>query len=739
MRSFTAILLTYAIALSQLPAQQNLQQSGPDTVIRINVNLVQVDAVVVDSKDKPVTDLKKEDFVVLQDGKPQPITNFSFIDAKAGVVRNTAANPAPKPAAPAKGMPLPPPPPMASRPKQIRRTVALVVDDLGLSFESIARVRQALKKYVDQEMQPNDLVAVIRTGAGMGSLQQFTSDKRMLYAAIDHVKYNALGRVGISSFAPLQAINPDNDIDTSNADNEREQIFSAGTMGAIQYVVEGLKELPGRKSVVLFSENLKLMYNGEQSQRVQDSIKRLGDAANRASVVIYSIDPRGVVYTGLTAADNTNGRTPQQISQISQQRSQEMFDSQDGMVILANETGGLFMQNTNDISGALTKVMDDGNGYYLIGYHPDAATFDHKTGQPKFHSLAVRVKRPGLRVRYRSGFFGAPDRETAPVPRTRSAQIAQALSSPFGTGALHLRLTSLYFQLPKAASKPAAPPDTKNPAPAAKPAAPAATQIQPGGPVIKSLLYFDPRELTFTDEPDDWHKAVIDVVCMTFGDSGQSVDTIDKTWTIRLKGDSYRQVLQQGMVYTVYVPIKKPGAYQMRVVLRDTGSEKVGSASQFIDIPDFEKGHLALSGIVISSSAQVASPDHPEGQQATDIDPQGTPAVRIFKPGAAISYGYQILNAQGDSAKTPELEVQTRLFRDGEQVYSGHPFPLAVNGQNDPKRLIGGGKMQLGGKITPGDYVLQVIVTDKLAREKFRVATQAIDFEIKPPSAETPR
>ena len=107
--------------------------------------------------------------------------------------------------------------------------------------------------------------------------------------------------------------------------------------------------------------------------------------------------------------------------------------------------------------------------------------------------------------------------------------------------------------------------------------------------------------------------------------------------------------------------------------------------------------------------------------------------MRIFKPGTAITYGYQILNAQADTAKKPELEVQTRLFRDGEQVYAGKPSPLPVSGQDDPKRLIGGGRMQLGGKITPGDYVLQVIVTDKLAKEKYRVATQSMDFEIQAP------
>ena len=173
----------------------------------------------------------------------------------------------------------------------------------------------------------------------------------MLYAAIDHVKYNALGRVGIGSFAPFGGADAESGIDTTNFDNERAQIFSTGTLGAIQYVVEGLRELPGRKSVVLSSENLKLMYGGEQSQRVQDSIRLLGDAANRASVVIHSIDPRGLVTTGLTAADNTRGMTPARISQVPMQRSQEMFDSQDDMVILAHETGGLFMRNTADSDG----------------------------------------------------------------------------------------------------------------------------------------------------------------------------------------------------------------------------------------------------------------------------------------------------------------------------------------------------------------------------------------------------
>src|SRR5205823_9440493 len=133
-------------------------------------------------------------------------------------------------AQPKNGPASPPPPPLALKPEQIRRTVALVVDDLGLSWETITRVRQSLKKWVDNDMQPGDLVAVIRTGAGMGALQQFTSDKRMLFAAIDRVKYNSLGRVGVSSFALLDGVDPETAIDTTSADEERERLFSMGSM-----------------------------------------------------------------------------------------------------------------------------------------------------------------------------------------------------------------------------------------------------------------------------------------------------------------------------------------------------------------------------------------------------------------------------------------------------------------------------------------------------------------------------
>jgi hypothetical protein len=169
-------------------------------------------------------------------------------------------------------------------------------------------------------------------------------------------------------------------------------------------------------------------------------------------------------------------------------------------------------------------------------------------------------------------------------------------------------------------------------------------------------------------------------------------------------------------------------------VLRDQATEQVGSATQFVEIPDVGKGHLTLSGIVLSADAlagaKPADGASQEEGQVADQDPNGTPAVRIFKPGAGINYVYQILNAHAGTDRKPELEVQTHLFRDGKQVYADNPVPMQFKPTDDIKRLLGSGRIQFG-RIPDGDYVLQVIVTDKLAKDKYRVAAQSIDFEIR--------
>ncbi|HVQ27186.1 MAG TPA: VWA domain-containing protein, partial [Planctomycetota bacterium] len=141
----------------------------------MTLSLVQVDAVVTDKSGRHVTDLTAADFEIFEDGRRQEITHCSYVAIPA------LPAPPPRPADPA----LPAPPvPTRIRPDRVRRTIALVVDDLGLSFRSTIEVREALRKFVDEQMEPGDLVAIVRTRGGIGALQQFTVDKEQLRAAI---------------------------------------------------------------------------------------------------------------------------------------------------------------------------------------------------------------------------------------------------------------------------------------------------------------------------------------------------------------------------------------------------------------------------------------------------------------------------------------------------------------------------------------------------------------------------
>ena len=706
------------------------QEESDEDVVRITTNLVQFDAVVTDKQGRPVTDLRPEDFEVYANGRKQEVTNFSYISTEAG------APAAAQPAAPSRraDKTAPPVPPARLRPGQVRRTVALVVDDLGTSFESLHFVRQALKKFVDEQMQPGDLVAIMRTSAGMGALQQFTNDKRMLYRAIERVRWYPQGRSGTSAFAPMEGLPPSsNDAGSMNVgdsksggggdsdgssfggaadasadmDEFRDEIFSVGTLGAVNFIVRGMMELPGRKSVVMFSDGFGIYNRKDPSKgtRVIDKLRRLVDLANRASVVIYAVDARGLPCLCLTAADNTAGRSMQQVQQALDDRRTSYLDTQSGPDFLAAQTGGFLVHDNNDLSGAVRRVLEDQRGYYLIGFRPDRSVFDTIRGRRQYNSLQMKLKRPGLRVRTRSGFIGVTDAEARPVRRTRGEQLVGALASPIASGDLALRLTSLFGG------------DTA------------------GGSFVSSLTHIDMSKVNFTDEPDGWHKAVFDVIALTFGEEGQVVDQIDRTETVRVRKEAFDNVRRDGLVYTMQVPIKKPGAYQLRVAVCDAATEKLGSASQFIEVPNLKKDRLALSGVLMQSAsysaAQSAAGAVGEGQQKEQDEAlaQGSPALRRFRLGEEIDYYFNIYNARPSPAGRPQLQTQLRLFRDNQQVYAGQPTTFDASKQTDMKNLHSGTRIRLGG-LAPGEYVLQVIVTDLLAPEKQRTVTQWTDFEI---------
>jgi hypothetical protein len=251
------------------------------------------------------------------------------------------------------------------------------------------------------------------------------------------------------------------------------------------------------------------------------------------------------------------------------------------------------------------------------------------------------------------------------------------------------------------------------------------------GSFINVLLHIDAHDLTFKKEDDGTRTDLVDVAAVTFDADGRQIDGVDRTYRFHIPEQSYEEVLRKGLVYSAHVPVKKAGPYQMRVVLRDDANAQLGSATQFIDVPDVSKDKLFLSGIILGANQPEAQSAGVSAEGALPSgDPDATPAVRVFKPGTGIAYAYQILNARADHDKKPQLEAQVHLFRNGRQVYASTPSPVSTEKQENPKRLLAAGRMQLN-QIPPGQYVLQVVISDKLRKEKDRIASQSIDFEIR--------
>lgn len=722
-RTLLSLLISFFLVV-QMDAQQRPlppRTTQPDTtrddeqdVVRINTNLVQIDAVV--TKDgKQVTDLKPEDFELFEDGRPQTITNFAYVSNVAPVPSEQIV-----PSPGVKDKTVSPMLPAAARPHDVRRTIALVVDDLGTSFESINHVRQQLRKFIDEKLEPNDLVAIIRTGGEVGALQQFTAERRVLYTAIEHLRWHPCSRAGLYVFAPAGSPSTASGSPCGGSGNIRE------TLRILKFILTGMRELPGRKSLVLFSDQLPIETQEPGPGSTQDSnddsnsadtggsdidgsstsylaqLQKVAEMAIRASVVIYAVDTRGLQYTGLTAADRLEGgarNMTNQINSIMSNRSSALLRGREGSDLIARQTGGFLVRNSNNFG--LDRIADDQKGYYLLGYRPSGETFNRK-----FHHIKVKVKGRSLAVRTREGFYGVSEEDARPKELSAGDQLKKALTSPFGANDIGLRLTTLF------------------------------TEFATTGPLLRSLVYISAQDLTFIDEPGGRHKAMFDLGIVLFGDNGRVRDSQSRLVGLELVGSDYDDAVKNGIVYTWDTPLKFAGAFQLRIALRDQKSSRIGSAGQFVQIPNLQNGRLALSGVVLIKD-RTATDQNQAGAAAADPRPQQSeeiswsPAVRKFRLGTKILFAFSIYNAQLDqSTKVPRLTLQTRIFRDGKIVQTGPEMPIDSAAQTDLRRIANIGRLQLGADFQPGHYVLQVLVTDRLANEKQRVASQWIDFEI---------
>jgi len=388
-------------------------------VIRISTDLVQIDAVITDKDGKSVVDLRPEDFEVFEDGKKQNVTHLRYVAAgpSAGA-----------------GVGMPTTPSEAGEP----RNFVFVIDNLGLSLEGTARARKLVQSFVTKSLQPRDRAAIIETSARSGGTFALTSDPQLLSEAAGRIHHIVWGRAGLGSFGGRQ-------LDLTS----RHDQLVLDSLAVLKTTIDGLRALPGRKSVILVSDGLTSRISIDMDRLLQrftatplDSLygdtslhaalRALTDLANRASVVIYTLDSTGLQASGsfgggqrlMTGSirNQTNTATVGDVrdddgllvtgnsaSRDFLVRSAVRTTREDSLIEIAEQTGGLAVFSTNDLRGGLARIVDDLSGYYLIGYVPDSATFGSSSDQPRFHEVKVEVKRGGLKVRSRKGFYGVTD------------------------------------------------------------------------------------------------------------------------------------------------------------------------------------------------------------------------------------------------------------------------------------------------------------------------------------------
>jgi len=669
----------------QTPTPAATPTVDQDDVVKITTNLVQVDAVV--TKDgKYVKDLKAEDFEIFEDGRRQEITSFAYISNLPNASTSSASSVTRQP--PEKAAP----PALIRTPRveDPRRIIALVVDDLGLSAESMGSVRKQLRKFVNEKLDPNDLVAIIRTGGSVGALQQFTNDRRLIDRALSQIKWNICSRVGVSVLPPV--------VRGITTYYRPCGMTYGSTLQTLRFVVEAMGEMPGRKSMVVFSDSLP---EEEQDFTAPDRfgnrypapymsgnanlaflLRRIAEQAIRSSVVIYTVDSGGLQYTGPTAQDTFSGDARQMAAQMNgvfSQRSELLFYRRQGADLIAKQTGGFFVRNSNDFQ--LDRIMEEQSGYYLIGYRPTGETFNRT-----FHHIKAKVKKSGMSLRTRFGFFGVSEEQDAKSKRAPGDKTMVALLSPFGAQDLNLDLTALFAN-------------------------------DASGSLVRSMVSLDPKDLSFTQNPDGSRQGSIEVRTMLFGDNGVIVDQAIHTRGLTLTADIYEKALREGILVSFDSYIKRPGAYQMRVAIRDLTTSRIGSASEFVSVPDLNNKQLALSGVLMT--------------QESGVSPNLELTARRFTSGMNVQFSARIYNAVLDPVtQRTQVAVQSNLYRDGKRVLTGPTLSVDATNQNDLQRLAVSSVLRLTPDLEPGNYYLQLVVTDLLSKQKENQAIQWMDFEI---------
>lgn len=701
------------------PAEQD------EEVLRVSTSLVQTDVTVLDRKGRPVAGLRPEEFELKVDGRAQPLLFFEHVTAgsagELAALRSARAASSPANASATS-------PARESSPTPRGRAVVFFVDDLHLTPEGAARARDILSDYVERRLAPGTPTLIASPSGQVGFLQQFTDERAVLRAAARRVKYQSGGPADQEQ-PPMSERNA---LDIERGDRETLDYFvqrwladnpsqvpqtarspgterrataealvrgrargiarrasytSEATISALEWAAAAPGPAPGRRVLFFISEGFML---GNTGRDLTQRFRRVVDAAARAGTVVYTLDARGLAVPMQDAASAVRADIDLDVDLSTLNPAADMQATQNVLRSLADATGGRAYLG-NGLEEAVGRALGETAEYYVLAWRPEGAEGASANEAPKFRHVEVSVKnRPDLTVRVRSGFLAARAAE-ARAPTAPNVPPDAASTVPASAPAAVSPNAALTSALTAHAERRALPLDLY-----------AVYKGDAADPhALTALVQLSDEPVVFAPAASGRQEAEVAVACVVLDDSGKTVFSEGRTLTLARAAGADRTAATQ-VVAQFPARLTKPGLYQVRAAARDARGGLVGSAFQWVEVPDLKAGRLSLSTPVVVESAE-ARP-----AVALKVD-------RRFARTSRLRLELYVYNAARGGAAAPDVEMEIKVWRDGRVVLGAPPHRLAAPAGSDPARVRYNAEIPLR-SLAPGAYLLEVSASDRASR-----------------------
>jgi VWFA-related protein len=696
MRNTVTLLLVGLLISPVTPAQQDVTFTSESTLVVIDVS-------VKDKSGKVIADLGKSDFTLLEDGKPQTVSVFEFQRLDAGAPTPVLV-PAVRPGPLALTAPKPTGAPSTAKPIirfQDRRLVAMLFDFSAMDIPEQSRAQKAALKFIDEQMKPADLVAIMTvSNAPLKLDQDFTDDKSRLAEVIRKFQ--------IGAGSDLAALGSDGD-DTNgqdtgtafNADETEFNIFNTDRkLVSLESAAKMLAAFPEKKALLYFSSGITQSGFDNQAQ-----LEAAINAAKKANVAFYPIDARGLIATAPAGdASSAASRGTSLFTGAAQQSTHDnRMNSQETLAVLAKDTGGRLYADDNDLSTGMEKARDDLSSYYILGYYSTNSKLDGK-----YRRVQVKLNgHPEAKLDYRSGYFGEKNFKKF-TSTDKENQLQQALMLGDPVTDLTLSAEVNYFRLSRD-----------------RYFVPFAVKVPGSEIALAKSKGASQTEFDFIGQVRDDHQKLMSVVR----------DGIK----IKLDGQTAEQLSSHPIAYDTGFTLA-PGAYTMKFLARENTTGKMGTWEAKFIIPNLapDQPTLKTSSVVWSSQREaltdaLATADNKK--KVLDADPLVAGGQRlipsithVFRKDQNLYVYMEVYDPGTGEDQKPAVAATLSFYRGKTKAFESEPVRLDSfldkRGFTVPIRF----QAPLA-QLATGRYTAQINLIDETGK---RFATPRTDLAILP-------